>query len=110
MAETPKKKTTTKTATKATATKTATAAKPRKTAAKKSAKVTEMPVAANGHMAAQEHPVLHDPDFHHAAPGRHLKRHELALAEPLPPEIDQATMGGAAHRVFVHAQPGEERP
>ena len=63
-----------------------------------------------GRFAAQEHPVLHDPDFHHAAPGRRLKRHELALAEPLPPEVGQAAVGRAAHRVFVHAQPGEERP
>ena len=61
MAETPKKKTTTKTATKATATKAATAAKPRKTAAKKGADVvTEMPVAVNGHLTAQERPVSHD--------------------------------------------------
>ena len=63
-----------------------------------------------GRLAAQEHPIVHDPDFHHATPGRHLKRRELALAKPLPPEVDQATMRGAAHRVFVHAQPGEERP
>ena len=61
MVDTPKKKTTTKTATKPTETKTATAAKPRKTAAKKGAgTVTEMPVATNGHLAAQERSVSHD--------------------------------------------------
>lgn len=61
MVDTPKKKTTTKTPTKATATKAATAAKPRKTAAKKGTDVvTEIPVAVNGHLAAQERSVSHD--------------------------------------------------
>ena len=58
MAETPKKRTTTKTAS---ADKPATTAKPRKTAAKKSANgVSAEPIVINGHAAAHERAVPHD--------------------------------------------------
>jgi hypothetical protein len=54
--------------------------------------------------ATQECSVIRDPDFHHAAPRRRLERHELRLAQPLSPEVAQAAVSRASHRVFIHAR------
>ncbi len=60
-------------------------------------------------LASQESPVLRYPHLDPTAPGRCLERHELRLAQPLPPEVGQAAMGQASYRVFVNTSSrGEE--